>query len=618
MREDRRTFEKQTVEKGSFIGARILRYQKGTAVLPAFGVILLFVLLHVALGRGELDTVTIGSGLSIICLLILSGLIILRRIARLRRFTARLLRSQQQLRNEIAERRRAEAKILREKTFSDNLMNNSVDGILAYDDKCRCTIWNPGMEHISGIGREQALGKCVFDVFPFLRRAEENKYFYEALAGRTVIARDRPYIVPETQRQGFFEGYYSPLCDAAGAIIGGLAIMRDVTARKRAEEELQESKSLYQNLVETSHDLIFQCNRKGEFIFLNKAWERATGYKIEEMLGKPFVKFKKSDQAERDSETFGKLLEGKSVSGYETIYITKSGEERYLLLDVVPRYDVCGRVIGTQGTAFDFTERKLAEQALEDLNRELETTVARLITANRDLADFAHIAAHDLRSPLRAIGSLAGIIAAEYSDKLDEQGKELLDTLVGRVSRMYDQIGGILEYSEIGRIEERKRRVNLNKLIQAITAAMAPPANIEILIADNLPTLLCNKARVAQVFQNLLDNAIKNMDKPKGWIRIECAEEDYFWKFSVTDNGCGIEEKYFNKIFQIFQTLTKRDEVEATGIGLSVVKKIVEMWSGTIWVESKAGEGTTFFFTMPKASAVNTFLAGKQTYPGEQ
>ena len=501
---------------------------------------------------------------------------------------------------DITEQKKAEARILREKRFSENLIDSSVDGILAYDDKCRCTIWNPGIERIAGVGREQALGKCVFDVFPFLKKAEEKRFFCEALAGRTVVARDRPYIVPETKNEGFFEGYYSPLRDVAGEIIGGLAIIRDITARKRAEEEMQKSKILYQNLVETSHDLIFQCNNKGEFVFLNRAWENATGYSIEEMLGQPFSRFKKPDQAARDSEAFGRLLRGKSLSGYETIYVTKSGKERYLLFDVVPRYDVSGHIIGVQGTAFDFTERKLAERALEDLNRELETTVERLIVANRELADFAHVTAHDLRTPLRGIGSLAGIVSAEYRNKLDKHGKELLDMLVARASRMYVQIGSILEYSEIGRIEEEKRRVNLNKLTEAITAALAPPENVEISAADNLPTLMCNETRVSQVFHNLLDNAIKHMDKPAGRIRIDCAEEGEFWKFSVADNGCGIEEKYFKKIFQIFQTLVKRDEVEAAGIGLSIVKKIIETSGGIIWVESELGEGTTFFFTLPK------------------
>jgi len=501
---------------------------------------------------------------------------------------------------DIDEQKKAETRILKEKRFSENLIESSVDGILAYDHKCCCTIWNAGIEHISGIGRDQALGKCVFEVFPFLKKADERKFFYEALAGRTVVARDRPYIIPETGTQGYFEGYYSPLHDEQGSIIGGLAIIRDITARKQAEDELQKSKALYQNLVETSHDLIFQCNRKGEFVFLNKAWQNTLDYRPEEMLGQPFSNFKKPASAERDSETFTRLLEGESIEDYETTYVTKSGDERYLLFNVVPKCDVSGRVVGIQGTAFDFTERKLAEQALEELNRELEEAVERLIAANRELGDFAHITAHDLKTPLRGIGTLAGIISEEYKDKLDPHGKELLQMLVGRASRMYQQIGSILEYSEIGRIDEKKRRVDLNKLVEAITMAIDPPENIEIHIEGALPTLICNETRLAQVFQNLLDNAIKHIDKPRGLIRIECVEERNLFKFSIADNGRGIEEKYFKKIFRLFQTLDRRDEVEAAGIGLSLVKKIVEISGGTIWVESEVGQGSTFLFTLPK------------------
>ncbi|MGD1042918.1 MAG: ATP-binding protein [Sedimentisphaerales bacterium] len=109
------------------------------------------------------------------------------------------------------------------------------------------------------------------------------------------------------------------------------------------------------------------------------------------------------------------------------------------------------------------------------------------------------------------------------------------------------------------------------------------------------------RLRLKQVFQNLLSNAVKYTDKPKGQIKIGCTEENGFWKFSVADNGCGIKEKYFGKIFEIFQTLTSRDKTESTGIGLTIVKKIVELYGGKVWVESKVNEGSTFFFTLPKA-----------------
>jgi signal transduction histidine kinase len=172
--------------------------------------------------------------------------------------------------------------------------------------------------------------------------------------------------------------------------------------------------------------------------------------------------------------------------------------------------------------------------------------------------------------------------------------------LVGRTTRMSNHIDNILRYSELGRKEGKCESVNLNRLIEEIIRDIAPPENITITINSELPTISGDKARMTQVFQNLLTNAIKYMDKPQGQITIDYMEEGNFWKFSVADNGPGIKRKYFDRIFKIFQTLAPRDEVESTGIGLSIVKKIVELYHGKVWVESKVGEGTTFFFTLLK------------------
>jgi signal transduction histidine kinase len=144
------------------------------------------------------------------------------------------------------------------------------------------------------------------------------------------------------------------------------------------------------------------------------------------------------------------------------------------------------------------------------------------------------------------------------------------------------------------------RKVNLNTLVEEVIAEIASPENIEIIVEGELPTIVCEETRIVQVFQNLLSNSVKNMDKPQGLIKIGCVEESDFWKFSIIDNGTGIEEKYFEKIFKIFQTLTLGQEDEAAGIGLSITKKIIETYGGNIWLESEAGKGTTFFFTFPK------------------
>jgi len=252
-----------------------------------------------------------------------------------------------------------------------------------------------------------------------------------------------------------------------------------------------------------------------------------------------------------------------------------------------------GRPLFVVGMTEDITERKQAETRQVQLLQELKSV-------NRELNDFAYVVSHDLKAPLRAIGSLAHWIAADYADQLGAEGQEQLNLLVSRVKRMHALIDGILKYSRLGRSREERAKVNLNKLMAEVIDMIAPPPQIELKIETDLPVVVGEKTRLQQLFQNLLSNAIKFMDKPQGEIRVGRIEKGDEWQFYVADNGPGIETKHFAKIFQLFQTLAPRDEFESTGVGLTLVKKIVELHGGKIWVESNVGEGTTFFFTLPK------------------
>jgi light-regulated signal transduction histidine kinase (bacteriophytochrome) len=218
---------------------------------------------------------------------------------------------------------------------------------------------------------------------------------------------------------------------------------------------------------------------------------------------------------------------------------------------------------------------------------------------NKELKDFASTVSHDLKAPLRGIKTLASWILDDCADQLSEQASEQMNLLLGRVDRMYNLIDGVLQYSKAGHTEEKPLQVNLDKFIPEVIDMLVPPENIAVTVEGKMPVIACEETHLMQLFQNLLSNAIKYMDKPRGQIRIGCIEEDGFWKFSVADNGPGIEEKHFEKIFKMFQALSAGEEVSSTGIGLTIAKKIVELHGGKIWVESKVGEGSTFFFTLP-------------------
>jgi signal transduction histidine kinase len=247
----------------------------------------------------------------------------------------------------------------------------------------------------------------------------------------------------------------------------------------------------------------------------------------------------------------------------------------------------------------EIVERQKAEKTQQSLNEKLEKSIKSLTIANRELSDFAHVAAHDLKAPLRAIGSLAGIILDDYGSKFDEKGKYYVNTLIKRTERLSDLISGILTYSELGR-STIFMPVNINDVIRQTIINMDIPGNIDIMLESDFPTVFCSKTHMSQVFTNLIHNAIKFMDKPKGYIKLKCIEDGDCWIFSVSDNGRGIDEKYYDKIFKIFQTIVRRDEEENTGIGLSVVKRIIEKYNGKIWVESQPKVGSTFFFTLRK------------------
>jgi len=245
-------------------------------------------------------------------------------------------------------------------------------------------------------------------------------------------------------------------------------------------------------------------------------------------------------------------------------------------------------------------ERKKAEEVLEKLNTYLKSVVRELRRANKELQEFAYITAHDLKTPLRGIGTLAEWLSTDYADKFDEQGQKQVKMLTERAKRADKLVDSILQYSSVGQLREKQEQLDLNMVLPDIICEIDPPENINITVESKLPVLMCKKTHIRQVFHSLLSNAVKHMDKEKGQIKVGCTEKEGFWKFSVADNGPGIDKKYYKKIFKIFQTLVLSDETESTGIGLSIAKKIVNMNAGRIWVESEVGKGSTFFFTLPK------------------
>jgi signal transduction histidine kinase len=305
-------------------------------------------------------------------------------------------------------------------------------------------------------------------------------------------------------------------------------------------------------------------------------------------------------------ETVLQLEKGEAARLQQWVEASRANADRVLTIFFVALVSVAIFF----GVLFLFIVRELAERRQVEEQRAL--LLHDLESANEELKNFGYVVSHDLKAPLRAIGSLANWISTDYADKFDDEGKEHMRLLISRVHRMDGLIDGILQYSRVGRVKEVAVAVDLDRLVREVVDLLSPPPSIVVTIENPLPTVMVEPTRIQQVFQNLLSNAIKYMDKPEGGIRIACSAEDGQWKFSITDNGPGIDQQHFNKIFQLFQTLAPRDRVESTGVGLALVKKIVEIYGGRIWLESSVGRGSTFFFTLPCTAATAGSAKGTQ------
>lgn len=372
-------------------------------------------------------------------------------------------------------------------------------------------------------------------------------------------------------------------------------------ARLKAETRLAQSEHAYRALTENALIGIFTTTRAGAFLYANPAMLWMTGYESLADLQQHLAMDLYLDVRQRDI-LLDRLTQTGQVENFEITLRTKHGQCRQVLISATQEGDQIA------GTLFDISERKQAEAEIRRLNAELESRVkqrtAELEAANRELKDFAYIVSHDLKAPLRAISRLGQWLVDDYAALFDDKGKEMVGLLIQRVQRMDSLINGILEYSRVGRIVGETVPVDLNRLIQEVIEQIAPPPHIHIVTATPLPTLFVDQTRLFQVFQNLISNAVRFMDKPEGQITVGCVDEETQWRLSVTDNGPGIDLRDHERIFKIFQTGHARDELESTGVGLAIVKKIVEFYGGQVGVESTPGNGSRFWLTWPKSVSI--------------
>jgi len=352
---------------------------------------------------------------------------------------------------------------------------------------------------------------------------------------------------------------------------------------------LKKSEERLRSLFELAPDGIATVDLKGFVTSVNNAWFHLTGFSKDEVIGQHFSKI--GVLRARDTLTYLKLfssiIRGKVPKIFEFSWRHKDGTERcgeaHLKL-----IKVGNRKRELLVIARDITERK---RVLEELER-----------SNRELDDYTYAVSHDLKAPLRTIEAFSGFLLEDYAEKLDEEGKDYLKRIADASMRMKELIDDLLLISRVGRKYTEIELVDLNKIIEEIRLDFESQleergANI---LSVKLPIVKTQISWIRQLFANLIGNGLKfnKSTDPKVWVNYEEKLNEYV--FSVKDNGIGIDKKYHEKIFNIFQRLHSQDEYPGTGAGLTICKKIVESFGGKIWVESKPGKGSTFYFTHPK------------------
>jgi PAS domain S-box-containing protein len=398
--------------------------------------------------------------------------------------------------------------------------------------------------------------------------------------------------------------------DPAGQMTGFLFVATDITERKNAEYELQEQKEFSENLVQNSAMATFVINASHRVIFWNKACERLTGFRGNELIGtsnqwKPFYKSRRPVLADlvvdANHESVANYYKqyGRSTLApngllAEGWYQNLGGKDRYLLFEAVPIYNRKGEVIAAIQTLQDLTERTRAEEVLERQTQEL-------VRSNTELEHFAYIASHDLQEPLRMVSSYVQLLEKRYKDKLDANANDFIGFAVDGVNWMQSLINALLTYSRVGTQSKQFAEVDCNAVLARVLAniRVSVEESQAVITYSALPLIVADNQQMEQLFQNLICNAIKFRGNEPPRIAVHCERRENDWFFTVADNGIGFEQQYAERLFKIFQRLHSRKEYPGTGMGLAICKKILERHGGSIWVESLPGVGTTFYFKIP-------------------
>jgi PAS domain S-box-containing protein len=409
-----------------------------------------------------------------------------------------------------------------------------------------------------------------------------------------------------------------PVLEEDGTVREWVGTHSDITEQKQYAEALRQSQEQFRATFEQAAVGIAHVDLNGGWLRVNQKLCDIVGYSEAELTGRTFQDITHPDDLEADLAHMRQLLAAEiQTYAIEKRYFHKSGEAVWIELTVSlvreepeDQHNLAVKVGKPKyfiSVIEEINDRKQAKAELEARSRELSQFNGLLAQAavllderNQELDRFVHIVSHDLKAPLRAISNLSQWIEEDLEGKLSVENQQQMTLLRDRVHRMQIMIDGLLEYARAGRTEADLEPVAVTELLAEVIDSLDPPSTFKIEIAPEMPILQTKRLPLSQVFANLISNGVKHHPRPDGLIQISSQDKGDFYEFAVADDGPGIAPEHHEKIFMIFQAVNPQNSQDSSGIGLSIVKKIVETEEGTIRLASEAGKGTTFYFTWPK------------------
>jgi PAS domain S-box-containing protein len=489
------------------------------------------------------------------------------------------------------------------------IVNEWKESVLVLDQDQLVTFANQAFCDWVGVAWPSLAGRPFQDVLGSPQAAD---FLHEVQCGSPVRNLQLNCEVPEIGKRGLLLSANLLLGSKPQAILVGIeditnqnlsnsALSRSVEVAERAERWQRREAGLLRSVLESSGEGIFVSDMEGNCVLSNRACEQMLGVKPESLKHLRQGQWSEAFGAYLDDKEtpfpvedlpLSRALRGESCDDVE-LWIRNKARPEGLWISVNAR-PLTGEQTGAISTFRDITFAK-------GVKEELAARAEEVARSNRELEQFAYVAAHDLQEPLRMVSSYVQLLSRRYKGQLDAEADEFIAFATDGAKRMSRLINDLLTYSRVGRGEVPEQLVDCEKVLEQVLYNLTQKnlaAGVEV-SHDPLPQIMANEVQITQVFQNLIDNAIKFRSKDDPRVHLSARTEGDRWIFSVADNGIGIDAQYKDRVFVIFQRLNSREAYDGTGIGLAVCKKIVEKRDGDIWVEPNQGHGTIVYFTWP-------------------